>query len=32
MPEKAGNLRMDLAVYDGSALFDNASVKFVAAS
>lgn len=32
IPQKAGNLRMDLVVDDGSALFDNASVKFVSAS
>lgn len=29
MPEKAGNLRMDLVVNDGSALFDNASIKYL---
>lgn len=31
MPENAGNLRMDLVVNDGSALFDNASVRFLGA-
>jgi hypothetical protein len=31
LPEKCGNLRLDLVVNDGTALFDNASVKFVSA-
>lgn len=32
LPAKCGNLRMDLVVNDGSALFDNASVQFVSAA
>lgn len=32
LPEKCGNLRMDLVVNDGTALFDNAAVKFVSAT
>lgn len=29
MPEKAGNLRMDLIVNDGSALFDNIAINYL---
>jgi hypothetical protein len=32
LPEKCGNLRLDLVVNDGSALFANAQVQFVSAS